>query len=148
MESIINYKKKYLNQVVDLFIDVFSQEPWNDSWDSNKHAEEFLQDIVNTPGFKSLLYLKDDKVIGALFGHIIKWYEGDELYIREFFIDSNFQGKGIGTKLMNKLEKELKIEDIHTIVLLTERDTEAKKFYDNKGFEVNNDIVFMIKNYE
>ena len=148
MESIINYHDKYIEQVVDLFIDVFSKEPWNDSWKSNKHAEEFLQDIVDTPGFKSLLYIKDDKVIGALFGHTIKWCEGDEFYIREFFVDSNFQGEGIGTKLMEELERKLKKEDIHTVVLLTERNTEARKFYENKGYKINDDIVFMYKNYK
>ncbi len=147
MESIINYENKYLDQTVELFIDVFSKEPWNDNWKSNKHAEEFLQDIVNTPGFKSLLYIKDDKVIGALFGHTIKWCEGYEFYIREFFVDSNFQGEGIGTKLMKELERKLKKEDIHTVVLLTERRTQAKKFYENKGYKINNDIVFMYKNY-
>ena len=148
MESIINYHDKYIEQVVDLFIDVFSKEPWNDSWKSNKNAEEFLQDIVDTPGFKSLLYIKDDKVIGVLFGHTIKWCEGDEFYIREFFVDSNFQGKGIGTKLMEELERKLKKEDIHTVVLLTERNTEARKFYENKGYKINDDIVFMYKNYK
>ena len=148
MKNIINYEEKYLDQVVELFIDVFSKEPWNDSWDSNKDAENFLIDIVNTPGFKSLLYIKDEKVIGALFGHTIKWCEGDEFYIREFFVNSDFQGEGIGTKLMEKLEKELKKENIYTIVLLTEKNTEAKKFYHNKGFEIIDDIVFMYKNYK
>lgn len=36
MDKIIYYKDKNIDEVVELFLDVFENEPWNDNWPSKK----------------------------------------------------------------------------------------------------------------
>lgn len=54
--------------------------------------------------FKSYIFLKyveDGKIIGSVRGHI----ENDVCIVERLIVSDNFQGRGIGTNLMNKIEK-------------------------------------------
>jgi ribosomal protein S18 acetylase RimI-like enzyme len=148
MDSIVKYQEKYLDDIITLFINVFKEEPWNDNWFSNKQAGKYLLDIINIPGFEGYLYISNDEVIAGLFGHLIRWWEGDEYFIKEFFVDPDFQGDGIGSKMMDKLNKELKKNNINTIVLLTDLHSPAADFYKKRGFTEKSDLKFMYKNID
>jgi hypothetical protein len=73
LENITRYKEENLNEIVDLFIEVFEKEPWNDNWPSKEKAKNYLLDIINTPGFKGYLKFRENELIGVLFGNIIQW---------------------------------------------------------------------------
>ena len=40
--KVIKLTEKYLDQCVDLFIDTFSREPWNDEYDSRQQVKDFF----------------------------------------------------------------------------------------------------------
>ena len=146
MDKIIYYKDKNIDEVVELFLDVFENEPWNDNWPTKQKAKNYLVDIINTPGFIGYLNYKEEKLAGVLFGHIVKWWEGDEYFIKEFFIDRKLQGEGIGSQMMEQLKTDLKNKDVHTMILLTENHAPAAQFYQKRGFKVSSHNVFMFKN--
>jgi aminoglycoside 6'-N-acetyltransferase I len=56
------------------------------------------------------------------------------------------QGKGIGTQLINYVESNPLIEDCVRLILLTNNDLPAKKFYLKRGFIINEDRIIMVKN--
>lgn len=72
MENITRYQEDKLDQIVDLFLEVFKNDPWNDNWPSKKKVRKYLLDIINTPGFKGYLKFRDNKLIGILLGHIVQ----------------------------------------------------------------------------
>lgn len=146
MEKLIKYKEEKLDEIVDLFLEVFENEPWDDNWPSKKKAKNYLVDIVNTPGFKGHLKFKDNKLIGVLLGHVVQWWQGDEFFIKEFFIKKSAQGAGFGSEMLNHLEASLAQNDIETILLLTEKNAPAAKFYVRKDFKVSPQTIFMHKN--
>ena len=148
MDKIIEYKNEYLDQIVDLFLEVFENDPWNDNWPSQEKAKQYLLDIIKTPGFIGFVSFIEDELAGVLLGHVVKWWQGDEYFIKEFFVNSKQQGKGIGSKLIEHLQKELKKDEINTIVLLTENNATAAEFYDKRGFKVSTHTRFMYKNID
>ena len=146
MGKIIKFNDKYIDDIVNLFLVVFENEPWNDNWPSPKKAKNYLLDIVNTPGFKGYIHLTGEKISGVLLGNVVRWWEGDEFFIKEFFVDKKYQGKGIGTKIIKHLETKLDNEDIKTFILLTQKHTPAAEFYEKNQFKVSSHTVFMFKN--
>ena len=148
MNKIIKYKKEYIDQVVDLFLDVFENDPWNDNWPSKEKAKQYLLDIIKIPGFIGYLSFKEDVLAGVLLGHIVKWWQGDEYFIKEFFVNPHYQGVGIGSEMIEHLQAALKKADINSVVLLTENNAPAAEFYDKKGFKVSTHTRFMYKNID
>lgn len=111
-----------------------------------KKAKHYLLDIINTPGFIGYLKYQEEKLAGVLLGHIVKWWEGNEYFIKEFFIDGQLQGEGIGSQMMEQLKADLIKRDVHTMILLTENHAPAAQFYQKRGFKVSPHTVFMFKN--
>lgn len=135
-----------LEDVLTLFLKVFEKEPWNDKWKSRDHAKAYLTDLINTPGFNGYLALKDDTIIGCCLGYIVKWWQGDEYYIKEFFIDDAYQLRGIGSELYDYAVSNLKTKNVQSIILLTEKTAPAFSFYLKKGLTVSPETVFMGQN--
>lgn len=59
------------------------------------------------------------------------------IYYDDFSVSKNYRNKGIGTALINEAEKYSKSISFITTVLHVERgNTSARRFYENKGFNV------------
>lgn len=142
--SVRLFSKVDLEKCVFLFIDVFSKDPWNDRW-SYEGARDYLSDIVETPGFIGVIAEKENNIVGFMFGHRKRWWKGHEYFIHEMCVDSNSQRVGIGTEIMNYLERLLPDKGISNIVLLTNRGIPAEKFYHKKDFREISRIVFLAK---
>ena len=134
-----------MDRCVQVFMQVFNQEPWGDQWPTPQRAREYLLDLVNTPGFKGFVVHEDSSILGLCFGHKVRWWAGDEYLIDEFCIDSDAQHAGLGTRLMEHIGKVLLEEDIQFVVLLTDKQTPAESFYVKQGFETSAKTVFMYK---
>ncbi|MTI66358.1 MAG: GNAT family N-acetyltransferase [Firmicutes bacterium] len=137
------FNENEIDKCVELFINVFSKEPWNDRWPSTEKAKEYLNDIINTPGFKGYVAYKDGEIIGLCFGHVKKWWSGDEYFINEMCIDTKLQKTGIGSKLMDFTKSNLLKEKVKTITLITERNTIAERYYIKNGFKEVKENTFM-----
>ncbi|ERJ12011.1 acetyltransferase protein [Haloplasma contractile SSD-17B] len=144
--KLTDFDRNCIDEYVNLFISVFSKEPWNDEWKSTDHAKSYLMEIVKTPGFRGYVAELDNKVVGVIIGHIVKWWQGDEYFIKEFFVETNLQGKRIGKRLDEFMKEKLVSEETETIVLLTERTIKAYEFYNKQRYKTSNDTVFMVHN--
>lgn len=130
---------------INLMLNVFNNEPWNDNW-TYEGAEKYLLDYINTPGFKGFIAEEDNKTKGFLFGFRKRWWQGDEFYINEMCVEISEQRNGIGTKLIKYLEDKLAAEGIENITLLTDRGIPAEHFYKKNGFNEIERIIFLHKN--
>jgi aminoglycoside 6'-N-acetyltransferase I len=132
------------DRCVKLFINVFNSEPWNDNWTCER-AGQYLMDFVGTPGFIGIVAAHNEEVNGLLFGVRKRWWREDELFINEMCVRSDKQRSGIGTKMIEYLDRFLNEEGIRTVTLLTNRGIAAEEFYKKNRFKEINRIVFMAK---
>lgn len=133
MNNIISIKTEHILKCTELYINVFNAEPWNDKWTLGT-AHKRLNDINISPNFEGVLYLEYGQVKGAIFGNNEQFYDGVHYNLREMFISSELQGKGIGSKLLNELEKRLKRLDVTTIILFTSKENNTNTFYLKNNF--------------
>ena len=132
-----------LDACTELFIRVFSNEPWHDEWKSFYHARTYLEDFTKMPRFIGFVAEKDEQVVAMAMGHVRKWWQGDEYFIYELCVDTSNQRTGVGTKLMREIKDMLRKEDVGFITLLTERDIPAEAFFKKNGFNESNTNLFM-----
>lgn len=68
-------------------------------------------------------------------GCVARMYCWNVAYIDTLWVDENYRGKGLGSKLLAKIEMIAKEKDCYLIHLDT-FDFQAKEFYENQGYEV------------
>ncbi len=136
----MNYELRRLSMseiqpIRDVFVGVFSNEPWNDDWSDEAQLMRYLEDIAGNKNSLSLGSFDEGNLCGIALGSVIHWYTGTEYYIREFCVSRDYQGKGIGSLFLRKIEEGLKDDGIRSIILSTDVDTPAYGFYLKNGFD-------------
>jgi aminoglycoside 6'-N-acetyltransferase I len=135
----MNYELRRLSMseiqpIRDVFVGVFSNEPWNDDWSDEGQLMRYLEDIAGNKNSLSLGLYDEGELCGIALGSVIHWYTGTEYYIREFCVSRDYQGKGVGSLFLRKIEECLKADGIRSIILSTDVDTPAYGFYQKNGF--------------
>ncbi len=134
--------KDDINQLSELYIKVSKEPPWNEYW-KKEWAIERLSILFNCPGFYGYLCEAEGVFLGAIFSRKNSYLGNLELEVEELFVSPDHQGRGLGSQLMSKLSSSAKKDGISVLVLLTEKDSPAEKFYLNKEFKTKDEIVFM-----
>ncbi|MGQ4878542.1 GNAT family N-acetyltransferase [Billgrantia sp. LNSP4103-1] len=134
-----------LEACASLFAQVFSSEPWSESW-SNERALARLGHFHDSPGFEGVLMTNDrDDVVGFLLGNREPYLAGQLFYLREMCVDCRWQGQGIGSALYRTLEGELAAHDVRAVYLATSRGIPAAGFYQGLGFRCSESMAFYAK---
>ncbi len=142
-----NFSEEDLNNCVELYKDVFSADPWNDQWIESSVVRDYLNELINNPVFRGYVIYKNSEMIAACLGHSRSWWSGKEFFIDEFFVSAKFQGKGIGTMLMNFVENHPDMINCNIFHLLTDKDVPAKNFYVKNGFKTRDNRITMVKKF-
>lgn len=148
-----NYIIKRLNitqieAVKELFLSVFTVEPWNDDWSDTQQLNLYLNDLAGQNNSLTYGIYENQELVGVSMGHIRHWYSGTEYYIDEFFIKKDMQGKGIGTYFINQIQKAIKEIGFVQIFLQTENNVPAYDFYLKNGFRELKEHVSFVKRVE
>lgn len=141
--EIIKMEISMINECVDLFIDVFSKEPWNDVYESRNQVINFFENHMNNNYFCGYVGVLNEKIVALSIGMKKPWIKGMEYYIDEFCVHHNLQGKGIGSYFLKQIESNVKELGMNGIILNTERNVPAKEFYINNGFDVLEDLIVL-----
>ena len=143
----MNFKEvstKYLQSMISLFISSFNCYPWNDKWTPSIVEQRLLQ-LINTPGFDGLLAFEENKLIGLILGNEEYTYSDKQFVIKEFCVDNNIKGKGIGSMIIKEFETRLKNKNYTNISLMTLRSNATIGFYEKHDYEVDDNLVIMTK---
>lgn len=143
--QVVEFEIEMLDECVDLFIDVFSRAPWYDSYDSRDVVVNFFNNHYKNNYFLGYVATMNGKIVGASIGYTKPWINGMEYYIDEYFIDYNGQRTGVGTEFLKRIEEDLRIRNINALILLTEQDTPAHKFYMKNGFSALKNCIALVK---
>lgn len=103
--------------------------------DYNREHCDWFEDKLNEEAYSekdcNFMVYDGNKVIGGAIGFIkYKWYFLDLLYV-----DREYRGNDIGTKLINEIENLAKKENLIGVRMET-WDFQAKDFYEKLGYEV------------
>ena len=129
--------------IKELFVSVFTAEPWNDDWSNENQLDLYIHDLISQNNSLTFGLYEGAELIGISMGHIKHWYTGTEYYIDELCISTSKQGKGVGTLFINEIEKACKELGLTHLFLLTEKNVPAFTFYKKQRFyELKNSVAF------
>lgn len=138
------YERKDIKSCAELLINTYNGYPWECNW-TMESAMRYLEEFVSCERFVGFTVWEDDHIIGASFCHEKTWWNNDELFIDEFYIAPEYQGKGYGKKMINTIEEYIKEKSLAGFTLLTNRYMPAPNFYRKSGFIDGEHILFMYK---
>ena len=148
--QIIEYEEKYLEDVKDLLVELEEYILTIDKDNLDQLHPEYREKMatldleeVNQNYGKCYLALENNKVIGLIMGYVRTYNEYDYLdykcprsgEISELIVSKNIRSKGIGQKLMQKMEEYLKSIGCEYIFIdVFAYNENAIKFYEKLGF--------------
>ena len=133
--------------ITDVFISVFTKEPWNDDWSDKVQLDMYINDLIGQ-GYSLTYGLYDgDELIGIALGYVKHWYSGTEYIINELCIKTDRQGKGAGSFFIAEIEKAIKELGVKQIFLLTDSNVPAYNFYKKNGFNEEETTRPMVKRF-
>ena len=133
-----------LNVLVKMYIETFNAGPWNDEW-TVEAASRRLTQMIKCPDSYGLLAYVDNVPAGMILGAEEQYYNGLMFNIKEFCINNQLRGKGLGTSIYEEFEKRLKEKGIREIILLTSPGPQTEGFYHKRGFETSKGMIMMGK---
>ncbi|WP_027632862.1 GNAT family N-acetyltransferase [Clostridium hydrogeniformans] len=142
---LLEMKKHMINNCVDLFIDIFTKEPWNDVYESREQVVSFFNNHFNNNYFLGYVAMLDDKIVALSLGMKKPWMEGMEYYIDQFCVSYKMHGRGIGSWFMKEIEESIKNQGMNGIILHTEKGYPSQMFYEKNGFKIINDLIVLGK---
>lgn len=94
-----------LEEYVDVFINVFTKEPWNDVYESRGQVEAFFRNYMADNYFLGWALMRGGRCAGLCFGAKKPWLAGMEYWIDQFCVTEEFQRRGVGTLFLALVEK-------------------------------------------
>lgn len=129
-----------------LFVSVFSKEPWKDDWSEESQLQQYMSDLMDNNNSKSFGLFYQDELIALSLGYLFHWYQGKEYFIKEFCVATSYQRQGVGQLFIKAIKTQLHQEKVRAIWLLTERNTGAYSFYEKNGFQQSKETVLFASN--
>ena len=131
-----------LPKVAEIFMSGTSDKPYNEKW-TKKTALIKIKDHIKNKN-KVYVAIVNGNIVGFITTRLEYLYDGNKLFIEEFYIKKEYQNQGIGASMINKLEEIYKGK-IKSIALMSSKKSPAFKFYLRKGFKPYHDVIFMKK---
>jgi ribosomal protein S18 acetylase RimI-like enzyme len=101
-------------------------------------VKEYIKSKINV----SLVYESDNLIIGFITAQFWKTYA----YLHLIVVDKNFQGKGIGTALMKKIELIAKKRNLDTIESITEiKNDKMQGIFNKFNYKKGEEFIAFIK---
>ena len=155
--KVIEYEEKYLEDVKDLLVELEEYIVSIDKDNLDRVHEEYRDKMaildleeVNENSGKCYLALEDDNVIGMVMGIVRPYDEYDYLdykcpkkgEITELVVSKNIRGKGIGDKLMKKMEEYfLSCGCSYILVDVFGYNDRGLNFYRKQGYRTRMEIM-------
>lgn len=143
--TLVKMEENMIDDYVNVYIETFTKEPWNDVYESREQVVRFFQNHFRNNYFIGYVVMLEDKIVGLSVGMKKPWIEGMEYYVDEFCISYEMQGRGIGSWFMEAIEKDIKNKGMNAMILNTEKDYPSRKFYEKNGFKTLGDLIVLGK---
>ena len=139
-------QKDDISACAEILCAVYNNEMWQCHWTAEA-GNAYLEDYYDTKKFVGFVIEENEKIIGAIFAHEKIWWNNSELYIDEMFILPEKQRSGYGSMLIKAAEDYVKEHKLAGLTLCTNKYAPAPDFYRKNGFNNNEFIIFMYKEF-
>lgn len=126
---------------------VFNYEPWGEAW-TPETARAYLRDLRDTPRALGVVAEAAGGIIGFSLGHAEQRDQGAQFYLAEMCVLPEYQGQGVGRRLLARLEATLRAQGVGKMYLLSARGGAAEAFYHACGFYTSEKMVMLGKHLE
>jgi len=125
----------------------FKEEPWNESW-SFENAYTRITEMMESRMSRGYVIGDGGTIVAMCIGRIMTYLDFKELFIDEFSVHPQYQGEGLGSKLLAFVKSALHKEGVYGMVLNTEKGYPSVKFYEKNGFKLVESIAFMSASFK
>jgi len=133
-------KKGDLKEIAEIFRVETTKEPYIQDW-NKKTALEKIKELFKEQDI--FIVALGDKIAGFITIEVDK--SKKKIYIDELWLRAEYQGKGIGTNLMNFAEDYYKKIGIKTITVMANQKARAVEFYEKLNYKVKHKFIYFIK---
>lgn len=123
-------KRGDFNKIAELMNKEYSKHPYHEPW-KKKNAIKTLNYFSKVG---EIFVLIDKEIIGFIISRDEYYNDGGSTMIEELIVDSDFQGKGFGKKLVNSVERHCKKKKIKRVLLMASKNASAFHFYKKMGY--------------
>ncbi len=144
MEIVIRKpRRKDFKHISKIYLEEFSKPPYNEKW-TEKTAYEKIKELSKE--MDVFVVFADSKVVGFAFCNSRRWFPGREVFIEEFAIQSDFQRKKIGERLLKEIENYYEEHGAEKIILISNRNSNSYSFYRKLNYKPEKENVLLFKN--
>lgn len=131
-----------INSVIPLYIEYYNKE--DGEW-TEKTVYKRIHQVLTREDSLCLICEEENGIVGFAMGYFEQFDDGFIYVLVEIVIASEFQNKGIGTKLMKKLENTVKEKGALNIQLEAVNDEFHEHFYGKLGYNTVSNLVLKTK---
>jgi GNAT superfamily N-acetyltransferase len=142
---LMSLKESMIDECVDLFMDTFSKEPWNDTYESRDQVVNFFRNHIANNYFVGYVAMVNSNIVALSVGMKKPWINGMEYYVDEFCVSHSMQGKGIGSWFIQAIESDILVNGMNAMILNTEQGYPSHTFYEKNGFSAIEGLIVLAK---
>lgn len=110
------------------------------SWKRLNHSNNEIDRLLTSPNTTLFLYILNNSIIGYVLTETININDKNVLFINYIYVIAKYRRNGIGNDLMNSVINHAASKKLKRIVLVTDINTNAYKWYRRLGFKHDKDI--------
>lgn len=130
--------------VTKMYVETFNSPPWNDFWTEETAGKRLLQMISCKEAYGLLAY-QDNILCGMALGCTEQFITDTIFDLKEFCVRNDMRSHGIGSQLLEELERRLKNMGVGSIYLFTSEGKGVDVFYQKRGYDTYSEMVMMGK---
>ena len=138
------YEETDLEACAAVYCSAFSAPPWNENW-TDEIAQRRVYELMCTPMSYGYVIAENEQILGFAAGRLMTYLYGREYVIDEFCVAYDTQGRGVGSRLMQHILKDMQERGCVGAVLNTTKGYPSERFYLKNGFRQNPDMITMFK---
>ncbi|ELY5939362.1 GNAT family N-acetyltransferase [Cronobacter malonaticus] len=137
----------HITACAHLYCKVYKEAPWFEKSELEP-VIAFIREHLNNNYFRGYIARHDDNIVAVSIGFRKPWPGGVEYYIDEFFVDPGYQGKGVGSALMNFIADRSLHEGLNAMILNTHKAYPSDFFYRKNGFDGHQGLIILSRTLE
>lgn len=134
MTEIIEISVEILPLCAAVYQKAYAQEPWNEVYTAEE-AAAYIHKYSDSNTKCAYALVDGQQVLGVALGLVVPCIDSDYFRLEDVCIDPDCQRKGLGSRFMQLLARQVAAKRCDSILLGTQRGYPSHQFYLKNGFQ-------------